>query len=135
MIAALFEGRDPDVLLSEAIARFRCISWLVLSPRQHLYNDIITAGTINDGKDSAAELFGHSALRASMEATDGQSTWKICFTTKLFWELRFLELAGVSGAAWNWAQPQVASSKDIETFVMGICCDDSAQLFSNGSIV
>ena len=31
MLAALFEGRDPEVLIAQAVARFRCISWDVLS--------------------------------------------------------------------------------------------------------
>merc|ERR1712176_92634 len=27
MVAALFQGEDPDVLISKAVKRFRCISW------------------------------------------------------------------------------------------------------------
>ena len=57
LLAALFEGRDPGTLSRYARNRFRCVSWEALSPRQDLLDTILSAGTINGGKEAAAEAF------------------------------------------------------------------------------
>jgi hypothetical protein len=58
MLAALFEGVDPDVLLARTLVRFRCISWDVLSKR----SDIIVGGGTLDGQQADTELYEQSKV-------------------------------------------------------------------------
>ena len=61
MVAALFEGRDPNVLLAEAITRFRYISWEVLSTRSEFITgggplDVVGRGSHDHGEQKWTAL-------------------------------------------------------------------------------
>ena len=52
MLAALFEGQDPEVLIVQAVARFRCISWDTLSGMSEIIVgggplDVVGAGPVD----------------------------------------------------------------------------------------
>jgi hypothetical protein len=53
MLAALFEGQDPQVLVVEAVARFRCISWDVLSTMPEI---IVGGGPLDVVGEGKADL-------------------------------------------------------------------------------
>ena len=53
MIAALFEGENPNVLIRRAVTRFRCISW----ERLYQQPEIIVGGGTLDGQRAPAELY------------------------------------------------------------------------------
>jgi len=53
ILAAVIEGEDPDVLIARAVARFRCISWVVLFRMP----GIIVGGSTLDGQQASAELY------------------------------------------------------------------------------
>lgn len=64
-LAALMEGMDPDDLIREAAARFRCISWDLLRTRP----DILLNASALDGAVAPAELYALSC-HCSFSACD-----------------------------------------------------------------
>jgi hypothetical protein len=56
ILAALFEAEDPEVLLFQAVARFRSISWDVLARMPEI---IVAAGSL-DGQQASTDLYSLS---------------------------------------------------------------------------
>ena len=56
--AALFEGVDPEIIIARAVARFRCISWDVLSTMR----EVVVGGEPLDGVEAPLDLYTLSEL-------------------------------------------------------------------------
>jgi len=56
VLAALFEGTRPEVLMASAVARFRCISWITLYANPRIINE----GATLDGHQASSWLYALS---------------------------------------------------------------------------
>lgn len=83
MLAALFEGADPEEILSEAVQRFRAVAWTDLRQRPDIILEGDTLDIIGEG---AADLYSLSATCALGECDffwshswrdDRELKWKI----------------------------------------------------------